>query len=183
LGHCREGFWRGRRPAGVLDTTLVPRMLRSAPHFTAWCTADPGPMFRGPCSDGSRPCGAARRALHRVRDTIASAGRMREAIDGRHEKSAGMPCSAKIMAGDRCAWRKNSALVSVCFYQSSPLCKNISLPPSGKSSLQVRAIPPHQRGVSRSSRTRGADAVDAAAFCVRRDGRVDREICERSPAR
>jgi hypothetical protein len=38
---------------------------------------------------------------------------------------------------------------------SSPLCKNISLHPSGKSSLQIRAIPPHERGVSRSSRTRG----------------------------
>src|SRR5216683_1439122 len=38
---------------------------------------------------------------------------------------------------------------------SSPLCKNISLHPSGKSSLQIRAIPPHKRGVSRSSRTRG----------------------------
>jgi hypothetical protein len=31
---------------------------------------------------------------------------------------------------------------------SSPLCKNISLHPSGKSSLQIRAIPPHKRGVS-----------------------------------
>jgi hypothetical protein len=30
---------------------------------------------------------------------------------------------------------------------SSPVCKNISLHPSGKSSLQVRAIPPHKRGV------------------------------------
>jgi hypothetical protein len=38
---------------------------------------------------------------------------------------------------------------------SIPLCKNISLHPSGKSSLQIRAIPPHKRGVSRSSRTRG----------------------------
>jgi hypothetical protein len=37
---------------------------------------------------------------------------------------------------------------------SSPISKNISLHPSGKSSLQIRAIPPHQRGVSRSSRTR-----------------------------
>jgi len=37
---------------------------------------------------------------------------------------------------------------------SSPLCKNISLHPSGKSSLQIRAIPPHQRGVSRSSQMR-----------------------------
>jgi hypothetical protein len=58
---------------------------------------------------------------------------------------------------------------------SSPFCKNISLHPSGKSSLQIRAIPPHQRGVSRSSRTRGADAVDAAAFCVRRDCRAGDE--------
>jgi hypothetical protein len=58
---------------------------------------------------------------------------------------------------------------------SSPLCKNISLHPSGKSSLQIRAIPPHTRGVSRSSRTRGADAVDAAACCVRRDCRAGDE--------
>ena len=55
---------------------------------------------------------------------------------------------------------------------SIPLCKNISLHPSGKSSLQIRAIPPHQRGVSRSSRTRGVDAVDAAAFCARQDRRA-----------
>jgi hypothetical protein len=46
---------------------------------------------------------------------------------------------------------------SGCFLNrvSIPLCKNISLHPSGKSSLQIRAIPPHNRGVSRSSRTRG----------------------------
>ena len=67
-------------------------------------------------------------------------------------------------------------------FVSSPLCKNISLHPSGKSSLQIRAIPPHNRGVSRSSRTRGADAVDAAAFCARWvAGRVDK-ACERSPS-
>ena len=59
-------------------------------------------------------------------------------------------------------------------FVSSPLCKNISLHPSGKSSLQIRAIPPHNRGVSRSSRTRGGDAVDAAAFCARRDRRAGR---------
>jgi hypothetical protein len=38
-------------------------------------------------------------------------------------------------------------------FVSIPLCKNISLHPSGKSSLQTRPIPPHKRGVSRSSRT------------------------------
>src|ERR1700675_3970896 len=56
---------------------------------------------------------------------------------------------------------------------SSPFCKNISLHPSGKSSLQIRAIPSHKRGVSRSSRNAGWDAVDAAASGVKRDaGRV-----------
>ena len=40
-------------------------------------------------------------------------------------------------------------------------------------------IPPHQRGVSRSSRTRGADAVDAAAFCARwMAGRVERLVSD-----
>ena len=43
----------------------------------------------------------------------------------------------------------------VAIFLSIPLCKNISLHPSGKSSLQIRAVPPHYRGVSRSSRTRG----------------------------
>ncbi len=46
--------------------------------------------------------------------------------------------------------RAERALV-ICpsgIFLSSPLCKNISLHPSGKSSLQIRAIPPHQRGVS-----------------------------------
>jgi hypothetical protein len=37
---------------------------------------------------------------------------------------------------------------------SSPLCKNISLHPSGKSSLQVRAIPSHQ-GAYRDRHERG----------------------------
>src|ERR1700730_10574139 len=61
----------------------------------------------------------------------------------------------------------------VAIFLSSPFCKNISLHPSGKSSLQIRAVPPHYRGVSRSSRTRGADAVDAAASGAQRDaGRV-----------
>jgi hypothetical protein len=79
-----------------------------------------------------------------------------------------------------CVKKLISSNGSSCFYPSSPICKNISLHPSGKSSLQIRAIPPHHRGVSRSSRTRGADAVDAAAFCARRiAGRVD-EACERS---
>jgi hypothetical protein len=55
----------------------------------------------------------------------------------------------------------------VAIFLSSPICKNISLHPSGKSSLQIRAIPSHKRGVSRSSGNAGRDAVDAAASCVR----------------
>src|SRR5712664_1650126 len=43
------------------------------------------------------------------------------------------------------------------------------------------AIPPHQRGVSRSSRTRGADAVDAAASGAQRGCRAGwRKARERS---
>jgi hypothetical protein len=60
-------------------------------------------------------------------------------------------------------------------FVSSPLCKNISLHPSGKSSLQIRAIPSHKRGVSRSSGNAGWDAVDAAASCVRWDCRAGDE--------
>jgi hypothetical protein len=39
-------------------------------------------------------------------------------------------------------------------FVSSPVCKNISLHPSGKSSLQIRAIPPH-RGAYRDRHGRG----------------------------
>jgi|GEM_PF-3323911 hypothetical protein len=41
---------------------------------------------------------------------------------------------------------------------SSPLCKNISLHPSGKSSLQIRAIPPPHKG-------RIAIVTDAGCGC------------------
>jgi Protein of unknown function (DUF3551) len=77
-------------------------MLRSAPHFAAWCAADPGPMFRGPCS-GSRLCGAARRALHRVRDTIASVAQMSEACLSTCQ--ARSPDNRRRSAGRRSRWR------------------------------------------------------------------------------
>src|SRR5216683_2277992 len=71
-------------------------------------------------------------------DAIASVARMSDAIDGRHEKKApACRVSAEIMTGDRCAWRKNSPLGSVCFYQSSPLCKNISVFAHPKSPLSL----------------------------------------------
>ncbi len=41
----------------------VPRMLRSAPHFAAWCAADPGSIYPSP--NGSRLCGAAQSAAPR----------------------------------------------------------------------------------------------------------------------
>ena len=69
-------------------------------------------------------------------------------------------------------------------FVSSPLCKNISLHPSGKSSLHIRAIPPHHKG-------RIAIVTDAGCGCGGR-GSVLRATglqggflgtCERSPAR
>ena len=62
---------------------------------------------------------------------------------------------------------------------SIPLCKNISLNPSGKSSLQARAIPPH-RGALAIVTNAGKDAVDAAASGARRDAGRVRRARERS---
>src|SRR5450755_2844605 len=66
---------------------------------------------------------------------------------------------------------------------SSPVCKNISLHPSGKSSLQIRAIPSHTEGRIAIVTNAGWGAVDAAASCARWDRRAGRKTCERSPAR
>jgi hypothetical protein len=55
---------------------------------------------------------------------------------------------------------------------SSPISKNISLHPSGKSSLQIRAIPSHTEGRIAIVTDAGWDAVDAAAFCARGDRRA-----------
>jgi hypothetical protein len=63
---------------------------------------------------------------------------------------------------------------SICFGLSSPVCKNISLHPSGKSSLQIRAIPSH-RGRIAIVTDAGWDAVDAAASCAQRDRRAGEE--------
>src|SRR3984893_9552600 len=45
-GHGTHCFTRYRddRFAFEKDEECVPRMLRSAPHFAAWCAADPGPI-------------------------------------------------------------------------------------------------------------------------------------------
>ena len=108
-------------------------------------------LIRGPPSvDRSRLCGAAWRTLRRVRDTSGICSQRRVVI-----------CpSGGLLTG-----------------VSSPLCKNISLHPSGKSSLQIRAIPLHKRGVSRSSRTRGGMRWTRQRFA--RDGIAGR--CLRNP--
>src|ERR1700738_2241128 len=45
-GHGTHCFTRYRddRFAFEKDEECVPRLLRSAPHFAAWCAADPGPI-------------------------------------------------------------------------------------------------------------------------------------------
>ena len=53
---------------------IVPRTQRSAPFFTAWCAAEPGP-YKAQCLLRSRFCEAALRkgcALHRARETLPS---------------------------------------------------------------------------------------------------------------
>ena len=54
-----------------------------------------------------------------------------------------------------------------------PLAQKYSAFAVGQITDLTLRVPPHNRGVSRSSRTRGADAVDAAASGAQRDaGRV-----------
>jgi hypothetical protein len=90
-------------------------------------------LIRGPtcaCRHRSRLCGAARRALHRVRDTSGICARRRQVICPSGGLSTGV-----------------SSLIS-------DFPKNISLFTHPKSSLELTSSSP-QRGVSRSSRTRG----------------------------
>ena len=63
---------------------------------------------------------------------------------------------------------------------------SLSLPPSGKSSLQIRAIPSHTEGRIAIVTNAGWGAVDAAAFCARWDRRAgsletvsDHQVCRR----
>src|SRR5216683_7624505 len=55
---------------------------------------------------------------------------------------------------------------------SSPIFKNISVSALPKSYLRASSFHPGTRGASRSSRTLGWGAVDAAASGVQRDGRA-----------
>jgi hypothetical protein len=59
------------------------------------------------------------------------------------------------------SWRKICPTGKSLIRLSSPACKNIPLLVSPKSILKLPPSRPTQRGVSRSSRTLGRDAVDA----------------------
>jgi len=93
---------------------------------------------------------------HRVRDTSGICSRRR-----------GVICPSGVLS------------TSVSTGVSTPFCKNISLHPSGKSSLQICAIPPHKRGVWPSSRTRGGMRWTRQRFaCNGIAGRVERLVSD-----
>src|SRR6266850_261755 len=67
-------------------------------------------------------------------------------------------------------------------FASSPLCKNISVFVHPKSNLQLSQPTPPEGRIAIVTDA-GRDAVDAAAFCARRDRRAGwRKACERSTA-
>jgi hypothetical protein len=66
---------------------------------------------------------------------------------------------------------------------SSPISRNISLLSHTKSSLYSPPSPPSQRGVSRSSRTLGGDAVDAGGALTRAQDRGRRSRVVLMPRR
>ena len=105
---------------------LVPRMLRSAPHLRRGALLIRGPSCRSICC-GSRLCGAARRALHRVRDTSGI-----------------------------CSRRYQVICPSGCFASSliSDFPKNISVPTHPKSDLELYASHP-TRGAYHDRHGRG----------------------------
>jgi hypothetical protein len=95
------------------------------------------PREAGPCAPATRSsvtgrCGACHRA------------RIRATRWHRRENAAPRPGHERICSPCRLVICPTGKSVN---WLSSPLCKNISLHPSGKSSLQIRAIPPHKRGV------------------------------------
>jgi hypothetical protein len=86
------------------------------------------------------------------------------------EKGGGFLFSALLRMGRLmiCPTGKSVACVS------SPLCKNISLNPTGKSLLQLRAVPP-ERGALAIVTNVGRDAVDAKA------PKDERRLCPAKP--
>src|SRR5450631_1001890 len=62
---------------------------------------------------------------------------------------------------------------------SSPKSKNKLLPHLVETALWIPIVPPHSEGRLAIVGDARRDAVDAAAFCVRRACRAGRKICER----
>jgi hypothetical protein len=92
---------------------------------------------------------------------------MREQCGWRSINDGGRPFTHK-----RAFTRKNQPVGQISKSVSSPDSKNIPLSPSGKSSLEARPIPSHSEGRLAIVTDARRDAVDAAAFCVRRGCRV-----------
>jgi hypothetical protein len=105
-----------------------------------------GPSCRSLCC-GSRLCGAARRALHRVRDTSGICSRRYQVICPSGGLSTGV-----------------SSLIS-------DFPKNISVPTHPKSDLELFASHPTEGRIAIVTDA-GRDAVDAAAFCARKGCRA-----------
>jgi hypothetical protein len=125
--------------------SFVPRMLRSAPQLAAWCAADPGltlqwaPALRCSALDDAepvigrafaRPVGIARKALHRVRDTIvqpiSTTGKSLTLAD--LQFSLRMPRGSGPLSNHRWYWamvaqRKRQYHRAVC-------CRGVSPPPA-----------------------------------------------------
>jgi len=147
------------------------RYHRKAPQ--EWLCVAPGlPRMYSPC--------AFSKSLHFIQSvgsgTMPSAGSnansAREIPNERDRCGRPRDCSpirfsAHFRAGS--TGRMNDLPQVICpsgIFVSSPLCKNISLHPSGKSSLQIRAIPSH-RGAVRDRQERGAGCGGRGS--VRRD--------------
>jgi len=127
-----------------MSVPVVPRMLRSAQR----CAADPGSTSQGNKRQyRSRLCGAARRALHRVRDTSGICSRRRAVI-------CPSGCLLTGLSSHFSGFPKN---ISVPTYPKSHLELSLSRPTEGRIAIVTNA---------------GRDAVDAAAFCMRRDRRA-----------
>jgi hypothetical protein len=143
------------------------RYHRKAPQ--EWLCVAPGlPRMYSPC--------AFSKSLHFIQSVPSagsSANSAREIPNERDRCGRPRDCSpigfsAHFRAGS--TGRMNDLPQVICpsgIFVSSPLCKNISLHPSGKSSLQIRAVSPTEGRIAIVTDA-GWDAVDAAAFCARK---------------
>jgi hypothetical protein len=93
------------------------------------------------------------------------------------QKRRGWPGRSPAMTAEMsCAKNEISPSPSSCFYLSSPCCKNNLLRVYPKSPASSAHPAPIMRGVSRSSRTLGRDAVDAGVPKDERRTDADGEV-------